>query len=206
MIDMKIDTKNPFFIAAASFAATAAVLGAAHANAQVMQVDENGAISTRSGTGYVTWDDGEATPAAPIDAAMTDVSARPVPAAFAGTIARVSADQDISPALLEALIWRESRWRPTAVSPVGARGLTQLMPGTARALGVDPRDPVAAIEGGARYLRQQLDRFGGDVERALAAYNAGPGRVIRAGGIPAIAETRAYVAAILNRLSTPLEK
>lgn len=98
-------------------------------------------------------------------------------------------------------MWQESRWREGAVSPVGARGLAQLMPGTARMLGVDAGDPAANLEGGARYLRAQLDTFGGDVEKALAAYNAGPGRVARAGGVPAIRETQDYVAAILARLS-----
>jgi soluble lytic murein transglycosylase-like protein len=116
-------------------------------------------------------------------------------------INRVAARYNVSPALLEALVWQESRWRQSAVSPVGAVGLTQLMPGTARAMGVDPRDPVANIEGGARYLREQLDRFDGDVEKALAAYNAGPARVIKAGGIPPIAETRNYVSAIFGRLA-----
>ena len=108
---------------------------------------------------------------------------------------------DISPALIEALVWQESRWRTNAVSPVGARGLAQLMPGTARDLGVDANDPRQNLEGGARYLREQLDRFGGDIEKALAAYNAGPGRVQRAGGIPRIRETQNYVAAIMGRLS-----
>ena len=98
-------------------------------------------------------------------------------------------------------MWQESRWRANAVSPVGARGLAQLMPGTARDLGVDPDDPFANLEGGARYLREQLDRFDGDLEKALAAYNAGPGRVIRAGGVPRIRETQLYVAAIMGRLS-----
>ena len=83
----------------------------------------------------------------------------------------------------------------------GPRGLAQLMPGTARDLGVDPDDPFANLEGGARYLREQLDRFDGDLEKALAAYNAGPGRVIRAGGVPRIRETQLYVAAIMGRLS-----
>jgi soluble lytic murein transglycosylase-like protein len=108
---------------------------------------------------------------------------------------------DLSPALIEAVVWQESRWREGAVSPVGARGLAQLMPGTAREMGVDPDDPLANLEGGARYLRQQLDRFDGDVEKALAAYNAGPGRVERAGGIPRIRETQVYVAAVMGRLS-----
>ena len=75
------------------------------------------------------------------------------------------------------------------------------MPGTARELGVNPDDPLANLEGGARYLRQQLDRFDGDVEKALAAYNAGPGRVEKAGGIPRIRETQTYVAAVMGRLS-----
>ena len=124
-----------------------------------------------------------------------------VPAAYAAKIAELSQRFDLSPALLEALVWQESRWRANARSPVGARGLAQLMPGTARDLGVDPDDPFANLEGGARYLRQQLDRFDGDLEKALAAYNAGPGRVIRAGGIPEIRETKLYVASIMGRLA-----
>jgi soluble lytic murein transglycosylase-like protein len=107
--------------------------------------------------------------------------------------------------LLAALVWQESRWRADAVSRAGAVGLTQLMPDTARHLGVDPRDPIANLAGGARYLRQQLDLFDGDIEKALAAYNAGPARVLRAGGIPAIAETRTYVAAIVGRLTPTRE-
>ena len=66
---------------------------------------------------------------------------------------------------------------------------------------VNPDDPLANLEGGARYLREQMDRFDGDIEKALAAYNAGPGRVIAAGGIPRIRETQGYVAAIMGRLS-----
>ena len=81
------------------------------------------------------------------------------------------------------------------------RSIAQLMPGTARDLGVNPDDPFANLEGGARYLREQLDRFDGNLEKALAAYNAGPGRVIRANGVPRIRETQAYVAAIMGRLS-----
>ena len=127
--------------------------------------------------------------------------ARLVPAAYAAKVRELAQRFDLSPSLIEALVWQESRWRADAVSHKGARGLGQLMPGTARELGVDPNDPNANLEGAARYLRAQLDRFDGDVERALAAYNAGPSRVERAGGVPRITETRKYVAAIMGRLS-----
>lgn len=133
--------------------------------------------------------------------AHINVSGGAVPAAYRAKVAELAARFDLSPALIEAMVWQESRWRSGAVSPVGARGLAQLMPGTARELGVDANDPFANLEGGARYLRAQMDRFGGDVEKALAAYNAGPGRVIRSGGIPRIRETQLYVAAIMGRLS-----
>lgn len=150
--------------------------------------------------------------AAPIDgpaavqASLTEVDATAGPQDWRGRVAELAAKYDISPALLEAVVWQESRWRTGAVSPVGARGLAQLMPGTARDLGVNPHNPSANLEGGARYLRMQLDAFGGDVEKALAAYNAGPGRVAAAGGIPAIRETREYVAAIMARLSQPVRR
>ncbi len=134
--------------------------------------------------------------------ADTAFQARGVPARYTQVVAQLSARYDLSPALIEALVWQESRWRENAVSHAGARGLAQLMPGTARDLGVNPHDPVANLEGGARYLREQLNRFGGNVELALAAYNAGPGRVMRAGGIPRIAETQDYVARIMGRLSS----
>lgn len=133
--------------------------------------------------------------------AHTHMSAAAVPVAYQAKVAELSARFDLSPALIEALVWQESRWRSGAVSPVGARGLAQLMPGTARELGVNSADPFANLEGGARYLRQQMDRFGGDVEKSLAAYNAGPGRVIKSGGVPRIRETQGYVAAIMGRLS-----
>ena len=99
--------------------------------------------------------------------------------------------------LLAALVWAESAFRADVVSHAGAIGLVQLMPGTARGLGVDPWDPTANLAGGARYLRTQLDRFE-RVDLALAAYNAGPGRV-RDGRIPAIVETQLYVVTVLDR-------
>ena len=124
-----------------------------------------------------------------------------IPVEYSAKIAELSARYGLSPQLLAALVWQESRWRADAVSPAGARGLAQLMPATARYLGVDPDDPFANLEGGARYLREQIDRFDGDLEKALAAYNAGPGRVEEAQGIPRIRETQLYVAAIMGRLN-----
>lgn len=94
--------------------------------------------------------------------------------------------------LFQSLIKQESRFNNAAVSHVGARGFCQLMPGTAADLGVDPHDPWQNLDGGARYILAQLERFG-RVDHALAAYNAGPGRVIEYGGIPPFEETQTYV-------------
>src|SRR5690606_29469542 len=93
----------------------------------------------------------------------------------------------VDPRLLAAVAQVESGFNPSAVSRAGAQGLMQFMPGTAAGLGIDPLDPAQAVDGAARYLRSQLDRFG-SVELALAAYNAGPGAVSRHGGIPPYAE------------------
>ncbi|WP_395945536.1 lytic transglycosylase domain-containing protein [Brevundimonas sp.] len=100
--------------------------------------------------------------------------------------------------LLQALVLTESGFRPDAVSPAGAAGLTQLMPATARELGVRDRfDPAENLLGGADYLARQLVKFG-DVRLALAAYNAGPARVQRLGRVPRIAETQQYVATVIE--------
>lgn len=111
---------------------------------------------------------------------------------------RQAARHGIPEALFLALIRQESAWNPDALSPVGAIGLAQLMPGTAKELGVDPHDPVQNIRGGARYLRQQYDRFG-TWRLALAAYNAGPGAVRKHGGVPPYRETQNYVRKILGK-------
>ncbi len=103
-------------------------------------------------------------------------------------------------ALLQALIWQESRFSIGARSPVGAFGLTQIMPGTASDLGINPEyydsPPYLQVEGGARYLAAQLTTFDGNVVNALAAYNAGPGRVFEYGGVPPFKETQHYIRVI----------
>ena len=106
----------------------------------------------------------------------------------------------LAPPLVKAVMAAESNFNPAAISEKGATGLMQLMPGTARDMYVyDMLDPAQNIEGGARYLRLLHDQFGGDLERVLAAYNAGPKRVRRSGGaVPAIPETQAYVRKVLG--------
>jgi soluble lytic murein transglycosylase-like protein len=117
-------------------------------------------------------------------------------------IERVSALQGLSPELVRAVIAQESGFRPCAVSPKGAIGLMQLMPATIEDLEVrDPFDPGQNIGAGTRLLRRLLDRYGGDLALALAAYNAGPARVDDANGIPPISETTQYVSDLLKKLN-----
>ena len=112
-------------------------------------------------------------------------------------------------ALLQALIWQESRFSIGARSPVGAFGLTQIMPGTASDLGINPEyydSPYLQVTGGARYLAAQLNTFDGNVVNALAAYNAGPGRVFEYGGVPPFKETQHYVTVIPERYNLYLAR
>jgi soluble lytic murein transglycosylase-like protein len=127
----------------------------------------------------------------------TGASELPADVPYGAEITAAAKKYGIDPALLAGLVKQESGFNPNAGSPAGARGLTQLMPGTAAGLGVsNVLDPAQSLDGGAKYLKAQLDAFGGDVARALAAYNAGPGAVQRYGGVPPYAETQNYVRAV----------
>jgi soluble lytic murein transglycosylase-like protein len=118
----------------------------------------------------------------------------PMPGYLSSVISEAARTHGVDPRLVAAVARRESALNPAAVSPVGACGLMQLMPSTARFLGIsNVFDVRENVFGGTRYLRTLLDTFNGDLDLALAAYNAGPGAVQRYNGVPPYAETRAYV-------------
>lgn len=125
--------------------------------------------------------------------------------AYDPTIERVARQNGLSPDLVKAVALVESGLDPQAISPAGAQGLMQLMPATAQQYGVtDVFNPLANLEAGARHLRSLLDEFDGDLELALAAYNAGSGAVRRHRGVPAYAETVNYVRKVQEKLGQPL--
>jgi peptidoglycan DL-endopeptidase CwlO len=123
----------------------------------------------------------------------TTGTSAPMGTPYDALFVRAGRKHGVDPALLAAVAKAESGFRPDATSPAGARGLMQLMPATARGLGVDPLDPAQAVDGAARLLAGYLKDYDGRTDLALAAYNAGPGAVRRYGGVPPYDETRTYV-------------
>jgi soluble lytic murein transglycosylase-like protein len=145
---------------------------------------------------------------APMVDGFAPVEAQPIPVATPSQngvrqhIQVAAARYGINSQLVDAVAWQESRYNPRARSSAGAIGVMQLMPGTARQLGVrNPHDVQQNVTGGTAYLREQLERFGNNVPLALAAYNAGPGAVMKYGGIPPYRETQDYVRKIMRRMS-----
>ncbi len=176
------------------FGLSCALLAAPAAEAQVLEIGDGGVVTVRSGPAVTTA--GGVTPlivAAPVAATGGSVELEIVEAARA---------HHVDARLVRAVALQESGLRQTARSAKGARGVMQLMPATARDLGVDAADLHGNIQGGAAYLGRMLDRFGGNARLALAAYNAGPGAVLRYGGTPPFAETQAYVRRVLALAST----
>jgi hypothetical protein len=126
------------------------------------------------------------------------------PAALSQVVQQSAEKNHVDPALVRAVISTESNWNSSAVSSRGALGLMQLIPGTAQLLGVgNAFDPVQNVEGGTRYLAMLLQRYNGDVVKAVAAYNAGPGAVDRFGGVPDYRETRNYVQKVTSSYFGP---
>lgn len=126
-------------------------------------------------------------------------SALPEAAApYVDMIGSAAGEAGIDPRFLASVLWTESGFNPRAGSSAGAQGIAQFMPATAAGRGVDPWNPASAIPGAAKFLAENLTKFG-SYELAAAAYNAGPGRVAQAGGVPDIAETKKYVTTVMGR-------
>ncbi|WP_421729070.1 lytic transglycosylase domain-containing protein [Brevundimonas sp.] len=174
------------------FIVLASVLGTVASSASAQAVDWRRAGGDLFGGGAVE----AASDMSPVEAEPARLRALSQP--FQEAIDAAALAHGLDPKLLHALVVTESAYRADAVSPAGAGGLTQLMPGTAFDLGVRDRfDPIENLRGGADYLARQIVRFG-DLRLALAAYNAGPARVARLGRVPDIAETRAYVVTVID--------
>ena len=170
------------------------VMAPAGAFAQVIEIGDGGSVAVRDGAAVYTRDG-----VVPILRSETRRAHRRP--ATAAQVDRAADGAELSSALVAAVAWRESRMRAGAVSRAGAIGEMQLMPDTARSLGVDPRISGENLAGGANYLHILMRRYDGDLIKTLAAYNAGPKAVDRYGGVPPFKETQAYVADILDQMS-----
>jgi soluble lytic murein transglycosylase-like protein len=189
---------------AGGIALAAALVGGAPARAEVVAlVDEDGALHLTNEPcqpRYARLAGAICNP--PAAAPVVPPAATPPPAGGSGPFAReiavTAARHGVDPRLVEAVVRIESGGQPQAVSPKGARGLMQLMPSRAAALGVsDAFDPAANLDGGVRHLRDLLARYRGDLSLTLAAYNAGEEAVRLHGGVPPYRETRDYVRKVL---------
>ncbi|HZK99719.1 MAG TPA: lytic transglycosylase domain-containing protein [Caulobacteraceae bacterium] len=181
----------------AVFVCAASALGPAPGRAQVLEIGDDGVVTVYDRPTVFT-SEGATPIVTPGPRPLAGVRIDALDRRVIGEAAKAA---ELSPALVAAVAWRESRMTPGVVSRAGAIGEMQLMPATARQLGVDPHDTRQNYGGGAAYLRVLLNRYDGDLIRTLAAYNAGPGAVDRYGGVPPFRETRAYVTAIMDRLS-----
>ena len=191
---------------AATVVAAAAWLTAGAAGAQVLEVHVDGSVTVYDGAHQ--YSSSGAHPIARVispagQGAKRRAAAVAPPPETAEAIHAAAERHQVDEGLVTAVAWQESGFNPRAVSPKGARGVMQLMPATAQALGVDISDQRSNIDGGADYLGQMMRRFNGDTAKALAAYNAGPGAVERYGGVPPYAETAAYVTSVMSRLNQP---
>ncbi len=171
------------------------------AQGQVLEISASGAVITHSGPSSYTGPGQPSLSLSPPTIPPVRAPTRAKAGSSRVAIATSARNAGLSPALIEAVAWTESRLDQSARSPKGARGVMQLMPATARQMGVDPDQLEGNVDGGTRYLGGLLARFDGDLINSLAGYNAGPEAVSRHGGIPPYRETKAYVSAIMDRLA-----
>lgn len=170
-------------------------------NGKRVFVNEDLPATRRAGTSAAARRPGAPVPA---NAARANAPARPSKNELERLVHDIAERHKLDPVLVKAVIEAESNWNPNAISHKGAQGLMQLIPGTADSLGVkNAFDPEQNIEAGVRHLRTLLEKYNGDLTKALAAYNAGAGAVDRAGGVPNYRETRNYVQKITDNYFRP---